>query len=176
MDAAIQAILTLSLFAAVHERALELVRHIADQLLGVPPPPDAQGRIVVSRVRWIVDQATIGPSAVVLAVGIAIATHANLLALFAFDGGKTTSKFFELYLQYGEGTRFLEARDVMGCVLMGFAAALGSRFWHDLAYGLVDLRGQAQAAKNPVLAPPAAASPGIHSPKPAETVVAAAQR
>src|SRR5258706_7458671 len=175
MDAAIQAILTLSLFAAVHERALELVRHQADPLLGLPAAPDAQPT-VANRLRWAVDQLTIGPAAVIPAVGVAIATHANLLALFAFDGVKTTSKFFDLYLAYGADTRFLEPRDLMGCVLMGFAAALGSRFWHDLAYGLIDLRGKAQAVKSTLLTPAPTDGPVSPSPKPQHAVVGAVPR
>ena len=142
MDAAIQAILTISLFAAVHERAIELARATAERFVFV---------------RRIVDWLTIGPGAVIPAVGIAIGTHANLLALFEFDDGRMTSKYFELYLTYG--ARFLTPRDLTGCVLMGLAAALGSKFWHDLAYGLVDLRQKARAATNQAVAATASLVP-----------------
>jgi hypothetical protein len=128
VDAAIQALLTISLFAAVHERAVELARAMAER---------------AQFAKGIVDRLTIGPAAVAPAIALAIGTHANLLALFEFDHGGVTSKYFELYLSYGPP--FLAPRDVMGCVLMGLSAALGSKFWHDLAYGLVDLRQKTRA-------------------------------
>jgi hypothetical protein len=165
VDAAIQALLTISLFAAVHERAIEFVRHVADHLPPSADPPPTSVRAFTNWLRWAVDSLTIGPAAIIPAIGVAVATHANLLALFQFDSGKNTSKYYELYLEYGPGSGFLEQRDVMGCVLMGLAAALGSRFWHDLAYGLVDLRTQAKAAaRNTALA----AAPSI-PPKSAAT-------
>jgi len=81
----------------------------------------------------------------------------------------------------------LTLRDLTGCVLMGLAAALGSKFWHDLAYGLVDLRQKARAATNQAVAataslvPPAPSGggepdrplsrPSVAAPAPAVVVV-----
>jgi hypothetical protein len=146
VDAAIQAILTISLFAAVHERAVELARGAAER---------------AQFAKHVVDRVTVGPAAVLPAIALAVGTHANLLALFDFDRGSVTSKYFELYLSYGPS--FLTPRDVMGCVLMGLSAALGSKFWHDLAYGLVDLRQKTRAVSAEAIAsmPPPKPTPEV---------------
>ena len=38
------------------------------------------------------------------------------------------------------GVSPMDFPEFLGCVAMGAAASLGAKFWHDLAYGLEDLR------------------------------------
>jgi hypothetical protein len=57
-----------------------------------------------------------------------------------------------------------DSRSVFGCIVMGMCIALGSRFWHDLAYGLLDLRDGVKAAQadaaSAVASPPSPSPPG----------------
>jgi hypothetical protein len=102
--------------------------------------------------KWF-DGLTIGPWSILLAVGLAVGTRANALSLFRKAANGSDALFFSEYLAiHGPDRRFwlwstgmTDAdwyRTVLGCILMGLSTALGSRFWHDLSSGLVDLRSK----------------------------------
>lgn len=138
MEAVVQAVLVLSVFSAIHERVVEMVR----------------GLLTMANVRelWR-DRLTIGAANPLLAIGLAAGTHANLLALFQRTGPGETLRFFAEYPAWRPG------EDLVGCVLMGLATTLGSQFWHDLGRGLVDVRNRvkgvrAEAARSAEPPPP----------------------
>ena len=158
MDTSIQAFLVLSLFAAAHERVIEFIRGLL--LDGVI------GKKFGGSEKWkrTVDVLTICHCSVVPAIVIALATHADALALFHSTDGKN-SAFFSLYLslpplqwtsaaiQHAAGFSLSASGHLMGCLLMGFAAGLGSKFWHDFAYGLMDLRDRMRSVSKQADAP-----------------------
>src|SRR5579859_824393 len=111
MDTAIQALLVLSAFSAVHERVLEMIRAAASKLRGSDKPGELVDVITIGSLNWLP------------AVVLAVATHANLLALFQ-RGSDGTSAFVIQYLDYSYKWGF---QDYLGTILMGFAASLGSR-------------------------------------------------
>jgi hypothetical protein len=142
-----------------------------DELLAdlVPPPSPGLIRRVLPRRRWkrarkILDGLTIGPWSVLLAILLALGTRASVLALFTKGTNGTDAAFFSQYLdlfdQQGHFWLFkADLRALLGCILMGLSTALGSRFWHDLSNGLVDLRDRAKklpAEARKVLPPPEA--------------------
>jgi hypothetical protein len=120
-----------------------------------PPSPGLIRRLARPyawrRWRKLLDGITIGPWCVVFAVAIAFFTRADALALFhrARPGDPASEiAFFASYLAgWGEVDLFRpwtwtaeERRAIAGCWLMGLSTALGSRFWHDLSKGLIDIR------------------------------------
>jgi len=155
MNLFIQAATVMAAFAAAHERLIELIRSFNDRL-------SAAYRSCQPLGAWI-DRHTIGPGNVIIAIGMAFATKANLLALFhASKDNAQQAWFFDLFMSdelfsnnYGVSTLAMAC----GYVLMGLTTALGSQFWHDLANGLVDVRQRvqgvtAQAAPQGVAAQP----------------------
>ena len=178
MDAGIQALVVLSAFAAVHERALELVRRLligrSAQPAGGKPNSDPSstqgllGRFKLGKPWFVlVDGVTIGPWSVLLAIALAAGTHANLLDLFKQEttGGATQSTFFTKYMTFKVNIWTCDWQLWTGFVLMGLSTALGSKFWHDLAFGLVDLRQKATALPQTVRKlldpPPTPPLPGL---------------
>ncbi len=151
-------------------------------------PPDAASpspgliRRLFKHERWaqarkLLDGATIGPWSVLLGVALAFSTHADAFLLFRRPkDAADASAFFELYLtgwddylRWPSGWSHDQRRDVLGCLLMGLSTALGSRFWHDLSQGLVDLRANAKQI-------PAETKTKIQSPNPGDAVVVASGR
>jgi hypothetical protein len=142
MNEIIQAATVLAAFAAAHERLIELVRSTNDRLSASFRPWERLGA-------WI-DRNTIGPGNVVIAVGMAFATQANLLALFhASKSSPQQVLFFDLFMNGGDWLNhdfgLSKLALVAGFILMGLTTALGSQFWHDFAFGLVDVRQRVQA-------------------------------
>jgi hypothetical protein len=123
MDTVIQAFMVFAAFSALVERVIELVRTLAKDS---------------NRPRWVnfIDAITIGAWSWLWAVGIALATHADALQLFGKD-----PTFFDNVMKWSD----FGIRSWAGCILMGFSATLGSRFWHDFAFGLMDVRDRAKA-------------------------------
>jgi hypothetical protein len=130
-----------------------------DTLVAAPPSPGLIRRFARPyrwrRLRKLVDGLTIGPWAALVAVALAFATRADAIALFRrARPGEASSDvlFFSLYLGGWQGIELwkpwtwdIEARRAaLGCLLMGFSTALGSRFWHDLSKGLIDWRANAR--------------------------------
>ena len=160
MEQMIGAMTTLAAFAAVHERVIELVRSLNLDLLkklGARNP-------LRWPLQWL-DRATTNHWNIVFGVALALGTRANLLALFV--KGSSGPAFFDSYLQPWSidcsaplGWARANERELLGCVLMGCSTALGSQFWHDFAYGLIDARKQARAitdeARRAASAPPGA--------------------
>jgi len=128
-----QALLVMAAFAAMHERVIEILRAIGQQL----------------KVPWI-DVFTSKHLNVVPALALALATQADLIALFHKIGNRS---FFDLYLTDYSTWHDLGRRDavqhLVGCVLMGFSTTLGAKFMHDLAGSLTDLRSQMKAVGQP---------------------------
>jgi hypothetical protein len=159
MDTIIQALLTISILCAVHERFLEVLQNT---LAAIPVLK------VVSK------PLTTGPWSVSVPVAMAILTRADVFLLFTSDGGKAGDAFFQVYGQSPEWLAKADWRSIFGCIVMGMCIALGSRFWHDLAYGLLDLRNGVKAAQADAAS--ALASPSSPSPPgspPASTPAAA---
>jgi hypothetical protein len=127
-----QALLVIATFSAAHERAVEYVRHVAK-------------RVGNLRLAGLIDEYTASGRNVIFGIALAVLTNADLLALFRVDAGHPMdSQFFAGYLRpfyWPAGT----LRGLMGCVLMGMTVTLGAKFWHDIAYGLVDLRSGMKA-------------------------------
>lgn len=82
--------------------------------------------------------------------GAAVATIA-LLAWFVSVSRREDEQVSFLHLWAGVmgaggvtmiGVSLMPFPDFLGCVAMGAAASLGAKFWHDLAYGLEDLRNR----------------------------------
>ena len=156
----------------------------------VTPSPGLIRRLTMPNAwrRWrkLLDGATIGPWSVLFAIALAVLTRANALALFAkavaLEGRAEEAVFFRTYLDsFPSSGRFwllpaannaVPWRELMGCVLMGLSTALGSRFWHDLSSGLVDLRDKAKelpkvarAVVPPPEAPPSSTVTPVLPPK-----------
>jgi len=153
METTIQAVMIIATFSLAHERFLEFVRW----WIGKLPWP------VVSNA---LDHATKGAWAWVPAIGLSIATNANLIDAFHVDSDHQPL-FFTNYL----GGLPADPRAIIGCCIMGLAVTLGSSFWHDFAKGLIEFRGKlldasarpeqqlARAALRPV--PPTPTEPGL---------------
>ncbi len=162
-------------------RASELAQPAAGAIDPASPSPGLIRRFAPAH-RWkkarkLLDGLTIGPWSVLLGIGFAFGSRADALALFRHAPGSSDMAFFTVYLG---GWHDLDLRpwlwdrearrSVLGCVLMGLSTALGSRFWHDLSKGLIDLRAKAretQGDAKKLLAPPDA--------PPAQTVSAMAK-
>ncbi len=145
MDTVVQAMTVLAAFAAVHERVIELIRNFNQRFLA--------SRIALVRniAHWI-DVATTDYRNIVFALVLAVATRADLLALFQYNNSNH-SRFFDEYLhgwpyELYKLDRSEFVRQIMGCVLMGMSTALGSQFWHDFSKGLIDLRDRSKAVAN----------------------------
>ncbi len=123
MDLAIQALTIIATFSIAHERVIELLRW------GIGKLPPALSTAL--------DRATSGAWAWLPAIGLSLGTHANLLDAFRVGEDRQTV-FFTTYLS-GIPT---DLQAIVGCCLMGLAVTLGSSFWHDLAQGLIDVRGR----------------------------------
>jgi hypothetical protein len=151
MDTVVQAATILAAFSAVHERAVEYIRSFNNRNL-----KPRRSKTVRAFAAWL-EQITKDHRNIYLPTILAFATHANLLALF-----QTNTAFFDEYLHRWVFDDADFVRQCFGCVLMGLSTALGSKFWHDLAGGLIDLRASAKAnsqgADRPP--PPADAPPG----------------
>lgn len=135
MDPIIQAASVLAAFAMVHERVIEMLRSLNERTL---------------QSEWV-DIATKHSGNALIAIVLALATGADLLALFENDAKSHSALFFTYYMR--PSTWLLRSagdnvRAVLGCVLMGLSTALGSQFWHDLAKGLIDARDRARALTN----------------------------
>jgi hypothetical protein len=168
MDTGIQALLVLMAFATVHERVIELVRRVFlgrapdKKARGTSRDPGTTGLVTSPKRRTFIEGSTVGPWSVVVAIVLAFATNANLLYLFIHDSGAKQSKFFDAYLKYSADVRPWDLQHVFGMVLMGLSTMLGSKFWHDLAYGLMDVRRTITDLPDQVrkaIEPPAAAPP-----------------
>ena len=153
MELTIQAIMIIATFSLVHERVIELLRWWIDKL----PWQHA---------RDLLDTFTKGAWAWVPAIALSILTNANLLATFQLEADHQLV-FLNDYLNGTPHT----LKAVLGCCLMGLAVTLGSSFWHDVAKGLVEIRGRLQSvkmtpeqqlARTPLpAAPRAPATPGL---------------
>src|SRR3954447_16832440 len=123
MTLLIQAATVLAAFAAAHERLIELIRSVNDHLSATYRSWQRLGA-------WI-GRHTIGAGNVVIAIGMAFATQANLLALFRTSTPTSQqAMFFDLFMK---GDLFMKvdppvgyAWMVIGYVLMGLTTALGS--------------------------------------------------
>ncbi|MFP2926230.1 hypothetical protein ACLESO_13635 [Pyxidicoccus sp. 3LG] len=155
MDNLIQAATVIAAFAAMHERLVELIQQT--------------GR----RLKWwsLEDEPNIDRWNILLAFILAAATHANLVELFKISPDGKTSEFFVHYLAWPTALEEWEAekqkvflgvwgralQEIAGFALMALSTALGSKFWHDLVKGLVDLRDRAKDVKKaaePMATPP----------------------
>lgn len=129
MDRAIQAALIIATFSLAHERFVEFLRWWISKL----PSEGA---------RNLLDALTKGAWAWLPAVGLSIATRANVLDAFQLDNGTPPQPlFFTNYLNYNYEDVPFDTRHIVGCMVMGLAITLGSTFWHDLVKGLTDVRG-----------------------------------
>ena len=136
MDIVTQALLVISLICAAHERFVEALQ---GALSSAPWAFFSKLSKPLTTGRW----------SMLPPVVMAVATNADLLLLFSTNGGKPGEAFFAGYL-----TRIpADMHELFGCVLMGMCASLGSRFWHDLAYGMLDLRNNAKAAAQSQITP-----------------------
>jgi hypothetical protein len=147
MEVTVQGMLVIAALAVAFERILELGRWVMEQPLA-------------SSIRPILDGVTAGRGSVIPAIALAYVTNANLFYAFQVQppaAGEPAAPaqlaFFSHYLQgYPAG------REVAGCVVMGLALTLGSRFWHDLVMGLTDVRNRVKPATSlaqaPLLEPP----------------------
>jgi hypothetical protein len=172
MNSIIQAATVLAAFAAAHERFIELIRSFNDRL-------SATERWWQPIGAWV-DRHTIGPGNVIIAIGMAFATQANLLALFhASTKPDSPALFFDLFMTghpFSQGGGLSPPALVVGYILMGLTTGLGADFWHNAAKGLVDFRQQlqgvtAKAAPQGVPAEPSAlfvvpSSAGLNAPTP----------
>jgi hypothetical protein len=147
MDQAITGLMIVFSFSLAHERVLELARSLMVRL-----------PTTMLRLRRVVDWLTRGAGAVLPACALAVATRASLLDAFI------PGAFFAKYLDWSApgvggvpGAPYGLARDLIGCLLMGLAVSFGSTFWHDLAKGLMDVRGRLQETRDAALPPPPAA-------------------
>ncbi|HWU86743.1 MAG TPA: hypothetical protein VN253_05695 [Kofleriaceae bacterium] len=123
------------------ERILELGRWMMEQPWARP-------------VRNILDGLTAGRGAVIPAVIFTCVTNANLIDAFKVETGANVgaaanigavanqARFFDQFLHGYPG-----GSEIVGCVLMGLALTLGSRFWHDLVKGMTDVRNKIKAVK-----------------------------
>jgi hypothetical protein len=164
MDTGIQALLVLMAFSTVHERLIELVRRtlLGRSLRRGDRQAATEGLLgafgLGATARTLVEGATVGPWSALVAIALAAVTRADLLFLFARGADGTQSKFFDAYLQYGYSAWQWDLPTATGVVLMGLSTTLGSKFWHDLAYGLMDLRQSATGLPDTVrkaMEPPA---------------------
>lgn len=152
MNGATQGLLIMTSFALAHERVLEFLRWWMGRL----PPPIAK----------LIDTATHGGWAWIPGVALALATNANVIDVFRQDPAQPTqSLFFATYLHGLPST----GGAIVGCCIMGLAVTLGSSFWHDLAQGLIAMRGNlALKAATPdaavVVAGPAVVGPVVAGP------------
>jgi hypothetical protein len=129
MQLAIQAAMIIATFSLAHERVIEFLRWWID-------------KIPWQATRDLLNTFTKGALACIPAIALSIITNANLLDTFRVDVGHQPL-FFTEYLN-GPPSDF---KAVIGCCIMGLAVTLGSSFWHDLAKGLIEVRGRLQDAK-----------------------------
>jgi hypothetical protein len=152
MNGATQGLLIMASFALAHERVLEFLRWWMGRL----PPPIAK----------LIDTATHGGWAWIPGVALALASNANVIDVFRQDPAQPSqSLFFASYLHGLPNT----GGAIVGCCVMGLAVTLGSSFWHDLAQGLIAMRGNlAVKAATPdaavVVAGPAVVGPIVVPP------------
>ena len=116
----------LAAFAAAYERLIEFVRGENERVWKL-----------VWLQRWTEDHRS-----VLFAIVFALVTRANFFDLFLYEPTRRSPQFFTTFLNYSSEW---SVRAVWGCVLMGMSTALGSRFWHDLAKGLQDIRAKNRA-------------------------------
>jgi len=149
VDQTLQAFLVISFFAAAHERAVEMIRKALSRLAR---------RFQASWLNWINDALTIGSLSALTGAAFALLSNANALYLFRADPESPGSTlFFKCYLSPASVPGgFWSVENLLGCVLMGFAVALGSKFWHDLVFGLMDARRKLVAVKTKAPPPPIA--------------------
>jgi hypothetical protein len=160
MDQVIQAATVLGAFAAVQERIVEMFQQMAKSNSWLATLASLGGLF-----SWH-EEGAIDRKNAALAIVLALGTHANLLDLFATahpaDGANAIA-FFVNYMHFTTWADFLDyfsVQHVFGCILMGLSTGLGSKFWHDVTSGLVDIRSKAQAVAS-------AAQPGRNKPAPA---------
>lgn len=146
MEMMIQSVVIIATIAAVHERAIELIRSTREKYFPVKTWPT---------VTSAVDVVTTGEFNFVPALVLAFVTNANLLYLF--PNGEQRLTFFDHYLEWEPGYTL---KRIVGLSMMGFAITLGSQFWHDLARGLIDLRAQAKRVARNATASDARADTG----------------
>lgn len=147
MESALQGMVVVGALAAAFERLLELGRWLMDQPRARP-------------FRNMLDGLTAGRGTVLPAIALAYLTNANLFSAFQVhvQGDGHTDRVGQLvfFSHYLDG--FPQGRAIAGCVVMGLAITLGSRFWHDLVMGLTDVRSKVKAVSSldqvPLLEPP----------------------
>ena len=148
MEALSDVMTILALFAAAHERAIEALRSAVRAL---PAWLDRHGHLA-----GLVEAWTDGALSAVTATVFALATNANALDLFQrTDGGDNVFMARYLWRNANQPWDGSLSYYLVGCALMGFAIALGSRFWHDVAAGVVDIRRETKKAKEALRPPPA---------------------
>lgn len=134
MDLLIEAFAVIAIFSAVHERVLEVLRSTAVHLEGREGALKALERFTIGGLSWVP------------AVLLALATKANLFALFSGGAaGEGVKAFFTHYLTDPLGAGYWSPRTALGCLLMGLMTTLGSQFWHDAVRALVDMRTRLRA-------------------------------
>lgn len=150
IERVITAFLIVATLAALHERVVETLWSFGNR---VNPRPGRLQRGVATVKRGVTQRGTLIPG-----VLLAFAGNANLLSAVRYrcptSMGETCLAsdqepvFFSEYLyqsgawpwfEWGTGIHW-----AVGCFAMGAAVSLGSSFWHDLAFGLSDLRKQAR--------------------------------
>lgn len=157
MNGATQGLLIMASFALAHERVLEFLRWWMGRL----PPPIAK----------LIDTATHGGWAWIPGVALALASNANVIDVFRQDPAQPAqSLFFASYLHGLPNT----GGAIVGCCVMGLAVTLGSSFWHDLAQGLIAMRGNLALKAMTPDAAVLVSGPAVVGPVVANAVIAAA--
>ncbi|WP_224243446.1 hypothetical protein [Hyalangium gracile] len=153
MDSLIFVVSVLAVFAMIHERVLELLR-VPLRFIAKPASQAPEAPLPPTHPRTVVDGLTIGSFNWVSAVILALLTHADLLALLSSK--PESSNFFKFYMTderswdrlFDPATRDAQLLHLLGCVLMGFSTTAGSKFWHDMLSGLMDLRKRLKDAES----------------------------
>lgn len=142
MDTAIAAFLVLATCSALYERLVEVVRQACEEI-----GTKLYGDAAWPRGTWLKELFTEKGFNLVLGVMTANLMNASFFDLFRYErapGSSTTSApemaFFHNVGHIGGWS----AADMLGYALLGAGVTLGSQFWHDLVFGLRDVRNRAR--------------------------------
>jgi hypothetical protein len=136
----IAAVLLIGTFAALQERIVEFIRQATSDIGTAVAGPGSVWPVGT----WLKQRLTEKGFNVILGFGIAWFLNASLLDLFRHTG-QGDARELRFLAEFGNGRADL-GTDLLGCILLGAAGALGSQFWHDLVYGLRDARNLAKDA------------------------------
>jgi hypothetical protein len=124
LDSFIGTLTIIAAFSVVYERVQELIR----------APRAALEKAKMLGLVELIDTLTIGSFNWVSGVVVALLTRADLLTLMS-----SQEKFLNDSYLKGVASTW---EQIMGCILMGLAAAQGARYWHDMLGHMIDLRTQ----------------------------------